>query len=32
LWRLMTGQLADHELVGIRESEEEPVNVPAPLK
>jgi TRAP-type C4-dicarboxylate transport system permease small subunit len=32
LWRLMTGQLADHELVGIRESEEEPVNAPAPLK
>jgi len=24
--------LADSELIGVRESEEEPMNVPAPLK
>ena len=32
VWRFMTGQLADSELIGIRESEEEPVDAPAPLK
>ena len=32
LYRLLTGQLADSELIGVRESEEEPIDVPAPLK
>lgn len=32
LWRLATGRLSDAELIGVRESEEEPVDVPAPLK
>lgn len=32
LWRLAKGQLSENELIGIRESEEEPVDVPAPLK
>ncbi len=32
LWRFITGQLADNELIGIRESEEEPIDTPAPLK
>ena len=32
LYRLVTGQLADSELIGVRESEEEPIDVPAPLK
>ncbi len=32
LWRLLTGQLSEAELIGVRESEEEPVIVPAPLK
>ena len=32
LWRLLTGQLSENELIGIRESEEEPVDVPPPLK
>ena len=32
LVRLARGQLSDGELIGIRESEEEPVDVPAPLK
>ena len=31
LWRLLNGQLAEDELVGIRESEEEPIDVPKPL-
>jgi penicillin amidase len=30
--RLMRGELADRELIGVRESEEEPIDVPAPLK
>jgi len=30
--RLFRGELADSELIGVRESEEEPMNVPAPLK
>ena len=30
--RLARGQLADSELIGVRESEEEPIDVPAPLK
>jgi len=30
--RFATGRLADHELIGIRESEEEPIDAPAPLK
>jgi TRAP-type C4-dicarboxylate transport system permease small subunit len=32
LVRLMRGELADRELIGVRESEEEPIDVPAPLK
>jgi TRAP-type C4-dicarboxylate transport system permease small subunit len=32
LWLLATGQLTEQELVGVRESEEEPIDVPAPLK
>lgn len=32
LWRLVTGDLSENELVGVRESEEEPIDVPAPLK
>lgn len=32
LLRLMTGKLEDSELIGVRESEEEPIDVPAPLK
>jgi TRAP-type C4-dicarboxylate transport system permease small subunit len=32
LWRLATGQLSEAELIGVRESEEEPIDVPAPLK
>ena len=32
LWRLMTGELAESELIGVRESEEEPIDAPAPLK
>ena len=32
LIRLVTGELADSELIGVRESEEEPIDAPAPLK
>ena len=32
LWRLVSGQLSESELIGVRESEEEPIDVPAPLK
>ncbi len=32
LWRLFTGQLSEAELIGVRESEEEPIDVPAPIK
>ena len=32
LWRLFSGQLSEAELIGVRESEEEPVDAPAPLK
>lgn len=32
LWRLFSGDLTEQELVGVRESEEEPIDVPAPLK
>ncbi len=32
LWRLVTGQLSESELIGIRESEEEPIDVPKPLQ
>jgi TRAP-type transport system small permease protein len=32
LWRMLTGQLKESELIGVRESEEEPIDVPAPLK
>ena len=32
LWRLVSGQLSEAELIGVRESEEEPIDVPAPLK
>ena len=31
LWRLVTGQLSEAELICIRESEEEPIDVPKPL-
>ena len=31
LWRLMKGELTDDELIGIRESEEEPIDIPKPL-
>lgn len=31
LWRLLKGELTDDELIGIRESEEEPIDVPKPL-
>ncbi|MGH8829872.1 MAG: TRAP transporter small permease [Polaromonas sp.] len=32
LWRLVAGQLSEEELIGIRESEEEPIDVPKPLQ
>lgn len=32
LWKLATGQLSDNELIGIRESEEEPVDAPQPVQ
>lgn len=32
LWRMATGQLSEDELIGIRESEEEPIDAPPPLK
>ncbi len=32
LWRLFTGQLTEAQLVGIRESEEEPIDVPKPVQ
>lgn len=32
LWRLASGQLSEAELIGVRESEEEPIDLPAPLK
>ena len=32
VWRLLSGQLSEAELIGVRESEEEPIDVPAPLK
>ena len=32
LLRLMNGQVNESELIGIRESEEEPVDLPAPVK
>ena len=32
LWRLAAGQLSEAELIGVRESEEEPIDVPAPIK
>ncbi len=32
LWRLLRGDLSEDELVGIRESEEEPIDAPAPVK
>lgn len=32
LWRLVTGQLSEKELIGIRESEEERIDVPKPLQ
>ena len=31
-WRLVTGQLSEAELVGIRESEEAAIDVAQPLK
>ena len=31
LWRLATGRMAEDELIGIRESEEEPIEAPKPL-
>ena len=32
LWRLMAGQLSEAELIGIRESEEEPLDIPKPIQ
>ena len=32
LWRLATGKLTEDELIGIRESEEEPIDVPKPIQ
>ncbi len=32
VWRMLTGQLTEAQLIGVRESEEEPIDVPAPLK
>lgn len=32
LWRLLTGQLEEGDLIGVRESEEEPIDIPPPLK
>ncbi|BDB27282.1 TRAP transporter small permease [Cupriavidus sp. P-10] len=32
LWRLLKGDLSETELIGIRESEEEPIDLPVPLK
>jgi TRAP-type transport system small permease protein len=32
LWRLVTNQLTESELIGIRESEEEPIDVPQPIR
>jgi TRAP-type C4-dicarboxylate transport system permease small subunit len=32
LWRMLNGQISESELIGIRESEEEPVDTPAPIK
>ncbi|MDR7376707.1 TRAP-type C4-dicarboxylate transport system permease small subunit [Rhodoferax ferrireducens] len=32
LWRLVMGQLTEAELIGIRESEEEPIDVPKPIQ
>jgi TRAP-type C4-dicarboxylate transport system permease small subunit len=32
LWKLVTGKLSDDELVGIRESEEEPLDLPKPIQ
>lgn len=32
LWRLFNGQLSEDELIGIRESEEEPLDIPKPLQ
>jgi TRAP-type C4-dicarboxylate transport system permease small subunit len=32
LWRMLSGQISESELIGIRESEEEPVDTAAPLK
>jgi TRAP-type C4-dicarboxylate transport system permease small subunit len=32
LQRLMRGQVSESELIGIRESEEEPVDLPDPVK
>ena len=32
LWRLFKGELSENELIGIRESEEEPVDVPPPMR
>jgi hypothetical protein len=31
LWQLVNDQLSEEELIGIRESEEEPIDVPKPL-
>lgn len=31
-WRLLSGQLSEEELIGIRESEEEPIDTPKPLQ
>ena len=32
LWLLVSGQLTEDQLIGIRESEEEPIDVPKPIQ
>ncbi len=32
LWRLLNGTLSEEDLIGVRESEEEPVDVPKPVR
>jgi TRAP-type transport system small permease protein len=32
LWRLARGQMTDADLIGVRGSEDEPVDIPAPVK
>ena len=32
LWRLLNGSLSEDDLIGVRDSEEEPINVPPPVR